>query len=199
MSDDSKSGPAGGGDEADDPGLLARDIVKRWDPDRLLRSVSSKAGKGQQLDYATRSRFERRLAADLSTVRVYTGEFAEQVAAAHNAEAVTIGNTGMIMMRGSSYFSSISSAGSSLLAHELTHVAQATRDVHRAASFGSAQTLATEEHEEEAEAVELEELTGGASSGGSAGAAAAAGAAEGEEKKKKKEQVLRRVIELMDE
>ena len=90
--------PAGREDELD---ILSDAIVRRYDPDRLLQSVSKRAGKGQRLDLATRARYEKRLGVDLSRVRVYTGEFARQVTDAHGADAITVGNTGMIMMSGS--------------------------------------------------------------------------------------------------
>jgi hypothetical protein len=142
---------------------LSDEIAKKWDPEKLLRLVSSRAGKGDKLDLATRSYYERKLDADLGDVRVYTGEFAEEVTKAHRAEAVTIGTTGMVLMGGSPGKSGASAAGRGLLAHELTHVAQAQRGVHRKATFGEATPLATEEHEAEAEAVEAEEVAGGES------------------------------------
>ncbi len=136
---------------------LSDDIAKKYDPARLLKMVSSKAGKGERLDEATRIKYERRLGVDLSDVRIYTGEFAEQVTKAHTAEAVTVGGTGMILMSGSPDRSMATTAGRALLAHELTHVAQATRGVHRSAAMGATPVLATEEHEEEAEDAELME------------------------------------------
>lgn len=139
---------------------LSDDILKRWDPERILRLVARRAGKGERLDEATRRRYERKLGADLGDVRVYTGEFAEEVTRAHRAEAVTIGSTGMVLMGGSPAKARDSRAGQALLAHELTHVAQSQRGVHRKASFGESAPLATEEHEAEAEAVEAQELGG---------------------------------------
>jgi hypothetical protein len=118
--------------------------------------VSSGAGTGAPLDAMTRTRYERRFGVDLGGVRVYTGEFAERVTAHHSAEAVTVGGTGMIFMSGTPDRSPATSAGRSLLAHELTHVAQSTRGLYRSAP-GERPPLATEEHEAEAEAVEAEE------------------------------------------
>jgi hypothetical protein len=146
--------------EDEQQSTLSDDILKRWDPERLLRLVAKRAGKGERLDEATRRRYERKLGADLGDVRVYTGEFAEEVTRAHRAEAVTVGTTGMVLMGGSPAKAAGSRAGQALLAHELTHVAQAQRGVHRKASFGEAAPLATEEHEAEAEAVEAQELNG---------------------------------------
>jgi hypothetical protein len=136
---------------------LHDDIVQRWDPDRLLRMVSKRAGRGERLDAATRAKFEARFGADLGRVRIYTGQFAEDITRAHNAEAITVGTTGMILMGGSGDRSMATTAGQALLAHELTHVAQAERGVHRRGTFGGTPELATEESEAEAEAAEQEE------------------------------------------
>lgn len=108
---------------------LSEEILKKWDPDKLLRLVSKRAGKGEPLDYSTRSRYERlfqRLGkrVDLSRVRIYTGEFAKAVTEAHEAEAITVGDTGMVLMRGLPDRSPLTRAGDALYAHELTHVAQ---------------------------------------------------------------------------
>lgn len=108
---------------------LSEEILKKWDPDKLLRLVSKRAGKGEPLDHSTRSRYERlfqRLGkrVDLSRVRIYTGEFAKAVTEAHEAEAITVGDTGMVLMRGLPDRSPLTRAGDALYAHELTHVAQ---------------------------------------------------------------------------
>jgi hypothetical protein len=143
--------------DAEEQDGLGEQIVKRWDPARILRTVAKRAGRGERLDESTRQRYERKLGVDLGRVRIYTGEFAEEVTKAHRAEAVTIGNTGMILMGGSPDKSMATTAGRALLAHELTHVAQSQRGVHRKATFGEATPLATEEHEAEAEQAEAEE------------------------------------------
>ena len=144
---------------------LARDIAKRWDPERLLELVAARAGKGEQLDHTLRQRYEKRLGVDLGHVRIYTGTFAEEFNRSRNAEAVTIGGTGMILMGNTPERSMATSAGQSLLAHELTHVAQAERGMFRSAKGGE-MDLATEEHEQEAQAVEHEEAQGGEGGGG---------------------------------
>ena len=59
----------------------------------------------------------------------------------------------MILMGGSPDKSMGSASGQALLAHELTHVAQATKGLHRKATFSGGMPFA-EEHEVEAEAVE---------------------------------------------
>lgn len=143
---------------------LSHEIARRWDPDRLTKAVQKRGGGGQALDLTTRARFEKRLGVDLGDVRVYSGEFAEQVTKHHKAEAVTIGGTGMILMGGTADRSPVSRSGEALLGHELTHVAQSARGMFRSAP-GERAPLATEAHEAEAEAVEAEILSGKAAGG----------------------------------
>lgn len=140
-------------------GDLSEEIAKKWDPQRLLRFVSKRAGKGSRLDVTTRERYERMLGADFGNVRIYTGQFAEEVTRAHNAEAVTVASTGMILMRGSADMSPLTNAGQGLLAHELTHVAQAQPGMHRKATAGNDMPF-TEEHEQEAEQVQAQVAAG---------------------------------------
>ncbi len=130
---------------------LYDEIARRWDPERLLKLVSKRAGKGERLDLSTRQKYEKRLGVDLGHVRVYTGEFAREVARQHRAEALTIGSTGMIVMGETADRSKASTEGEALLAHELTHVAQAQRGVHRKGTFGEATPLAHDQSESEAE------------------------------------------------
>lgn len=130
---------------------LYDEIARRWDPSRLLKLVSKRAGKGQRLDLTTRQKYEKKLGADLGHVRVYTGEFAREVARQHRAEALTIGSTGMIVMGETADRPAGTTEGEALLAHELTHVAQAQRGVHRKGTFGGDTPLATEQGESEAE------------------------------------------------
>jgi len=103
---------------------LTDELARKYDPDRLLKIVSRRAGRGEALDHAMRSRYEKRFGVDLGHVRVYTGEFAEEFNRQRNAYAVTIGSTGMILMGNSPEKSIGSASGQALLAHELTHVAQ---------------------------------------------------------------------------
>jgi hypothetical protein len=167
---------------------LSDEIAEKWDPERLLRMVAKRAGKGQALDMATRSKYERRMGTDFGNVRVYTGEFAQEVAKRHRAEAVTIGDTGMIMMGGLSQRTPGTTEGSALLAHELTHVAQSQRGLHRSPSSGSA-PLATDEHEQEATEAEQAER-----------AASGAGPTEGEkvaDADAQREAIIERVLEML--
>jgi hypothetical protein len=157
-SDQTQPGETSGSD-------LTDELAKKYDPERLLRIISKRAGKGESLDHTLRSRYEKRFGVDLSHVRIYTGEFAEEFNKQRNAYAVTVGGTGMILMGNSPDKSMASASGQALLGHELTHVAQQARGLHRK-STGGAMPFA-EEHEAEAEAVEadiLAEEQGSASS-----------------------------------
>ncbi len=124
---------------------ISDEIARKYDPERLLKLIAKRAGRGESLDHALRHKYERRFGVDLSHVRIFTGEFAEEFNRQRNAYAVTIGSTGMIMKGGSPEKSMASSSGQALLAHELTHVAQAHKGLHRKASFNGGMPF-TEEH-----------------------------------------------------
>ena len=94
---------------------------------------------------------EKRLGGRFGDVRVFRGPFAEAVTKAHRADAVTIANTGMILVREGPRSDPKTALGKALLAHELTHVSQAQRGLHFALEGGESQGAP---HEQEAEAVE---------------------------------------------
>jgi hypothetical protein len=137
---------------------LTDELARKYDPERMLRMVSRRAGKGERLDQSIRAKYEKRFGVDLGHVRVYSGEFAEEFNRKRGAYAVTIGSTGMILMGGSPDKSIGSASGQALLAHELTHVAQAHKGLHRKATGGMP---FAEEHEAEAHAVEQSVEQGG--------------------------------------
>jgi hypothetical protein len=183
---------------------LSDELAKKYDPERLLKIISRRAGRGDPLEHSVRARYERRFGVDLGHVRIYTGEFAEEFNRQRGAYAVTIGATGMILMGGSPEKSPGSASGQALLAHELTHVAQQSRGLHRKATFDSAMPFA-EEHEHEADIVEhavhAEELGAGV---GKVAADAAEAAKIGEAKldahkalKEAIEKIQQRAIELL--
>jgi hypothetical protein len=87
-----------------------------------------------------------------------------------------------------------SAAGQALLAHELTHVAQAERGVHRKGR-GVDMELATEEHEAEAEQAEQAEMQHQQG----AGAAGGGGKAEEAHHGKIQEEVTEKVIAMLGE
>lgn len=147
--------PTGESTVSDDPSeadRLSDELAKKYDPERLLRVIAKRAGRGASLDHSLRMRYERKFGVDLSHVRIYTNEFAEQFNKQRNSYAVTVGGTGMILMGGSPDRAMHTAAGQSLLAHELTHVAQQARGLHFKGSDGGMPTA----HEMEAEAVEAE-------------------------------------------
>lgn len=195
MSDDREAPEAEG--KAGDGGVdLSEELTRRYDPERLSKMVATKAGKGQRLDLLTRQKYEKRLGVDLSRVRLITGPMAEEFTAKQGAEAVTVGASGMIMMRGSSKFAG-GAAGESLLAHELTHVAQATHGFHKKASSSPLGSSESEAEAEEHEAQVLEEEGGGAG-----GAAPAAKSGQGDEASKKdarRHQLTEMVLALLAE
>src|SRR5215470_7974008 len=142
-------------DETESPEQLTDELARKYDPERLLRMVSRRAGKGERLDHSIRQKYEKRFGVDLGHVRIYTGEFAEEFNRQRGAYAVTVGSTGMILMGGSPEKSMASASGQALLAHELTHVAQAQKGLHRKATSTGGMPFA-QEHEAEAEGEEAQ-------------------------------------------
>ena len=169
---------------------LGQEIAQRWEPSRLTKFVVGGAGSGEKLDLDTQSQMERRLGGRFGDVRVFRGPFAEAVTKAHRADAVTIANTGMILVREGPRSDPKTALGKALLAHELTHVSQAQRGLHFALEGGESQGAA---HEQEAEAVEQQvhaaetgqAVAGGHKGGGGGGVDRAA--------------VVARVVELVED
>ena len=180
----------------DSPDQLTDELAKKYDPERLLRMVSRRAGKGERLEHSIREKYEKRFGVDLSHVRIYTGEFAEEFNRKRSAYAVTVGSTGMILMGGSPEKSMASASGQALLAHELTHVAQAKQGLHRKSSGGGMPFA--EEHEAEAEAVEhsVEHAGGSHDSTNAAAHAASAAVAAKEQMDRAIEKIKERVQEM---
>jgi hypothetical protein len=170
---------------------LSQEIAHKYDPKRLQKIVVDRAGKGERLDVETQSEMEKRLGGRFSDVRVFRGPFAEAVTKAHRADAVTVANTGMILVREGPRSDPKTALGKALLAHELTHVTQAQRGLHFALEGGEAQGAP---HEQQAEAVEAEvhaEASGKA--GGKKGGDAKAGGGVD------KGAVIERVLEMVSE
>src|SRR5579872_4296335 len=132
---------------------LSDEIARRWSPERLGKIVVSEAGRGETLDIQTRQEMEKRIGGSFSSVRVFRGPFAEAVTRAHKADAVTVANTGMILVREGPRADPKTALGKALLAHELTHVKQAQGGMHFALEGGQSQNAP---HEQEAEAVEAQ-------------------------------------------
>jgi len=83
--------------------------------------IQSLQGGGQPLSGMDRNYFEPRFGADFSNVRVHNDAHAANVARSINARAFTLGQD---VVFGSGEYSSGTSSGRELLAHELTHVLQ---------------------------------------------------------------------------
>jgi hypothetical protein len=173
---------------------LSQDIAERYSPDKLSKIVVDQAGRGEHLDLATQSEMERKIGGKFGSVRIFRGPFAEAITKQHRADAVTVANTGMILVREGPRSDPRTALGKSLIAHELTHVKQAQRGLHFALEGGGAQNAP---HEAEAEHIEAQvhaEATGGAH-GHEGGGKKGGGKNDAEMQRKVKE----RVYELLDE
>jgi hypothetical protein len=155
VSDDDQTDPATETEQRAEE--LSDELARKYSPEKLLRMISRRAGKGESLDHSVRAKYEKKFGVDLGHVRVYTGEFAEEFNRKRDAYAVTIGSTGMILMGGSPDKSMATPSGQALLAHELTHVAQQSKGLHRKGTFSGAMEF-THEDEAAAEEVEAEEM-----------------------------------------
>ena len=186
-------------DKAQEPSAdqLTDELAKKYDPERLLRMLAKRAGKGESLEHSVRSRYEKKFGVDLGHVRIYSGEFAEEFNRQKGSYAVTIGGTGAILMGGSP--EKTGAAGQALLAHELTHVAQQQRGLggglHRKAIN---EMPFAEEHEQEADAVEHAEHAE-AMGGGAANAQEQAAKAQADARlvAEQIEKIKQRVLDMM--
>ena len=176
---------------------LSDELARKYDPERLLKMLSARAGRGSTLDASLRHRYEKRFGVDLSHVRVVTGEFADAFTKQHNAYAVTVGGTGVILMGNSPDRSMASSAGKALLAHEVAHVAQAKRGVF-ASTRSDAMPFAAEHADAEADAEKHESEVAHEEQGSSASGAGAADPSP-EQAADLRKSVIARVLELLGE
>ena len=133
---------------------------------------------------------ERKIGGQFGSVRVFRGPFAETVTRAHRADAVTVANTGMILVREGPRSDPKTALGKALIAHELTHVKQAQGGLHFALEEGHSSAAP---HEQEAEAVESQVH---AEQTGQSPAAKTAPAMSADEKRQR---VTKRVGELLEE
>lgn len=167
---------------------FGQEIAQRYDAARLSKMVVADAGRGERLDLGTQSEMEKRLGGRFADVRVFRGPFAEAVTRAHRADAVTIANTGMILVREGPRSDPKTALGKALLAHELTHVSQAQRGLHFALEGGEGQAAP---HEREAEAIEAQVHAEETAQARPAAAPARAGI--------DRQQVIARVLELVED
>ena len=169
---------------------LSQEIAHKYDASRLSKIVVGDAGSGEKLDLGTQSEMEKRIGGRFSDVRLFRGPFAEAITKAHRADAVTIANTGMILVREGPRSDPKTALGKALLAHELTHVSQAQRGLHFALEGGESQGAAHEQQAEKVEADVHAEATG-------KGAAGKSGTGGGG--KVDKHAVVARIMELIEE
>ena len=174
---------------------LSDELAKKYDPERLLKIIAKRAGRGESLDHSVRAKYEKRFGVDLGHVRLITGEFAEEFNRQRNAYAVTVGATGMILMGNSPDKAMGTSAGSALLAHELTHVAQAQRGLHRKATYSGDMPFGEDHDEIEAEA-EAEEASEGQGATANTANANMAKMIDEDQLKQDIEKIRARVLEL---
>ncbi len=160
---------------------LATDVARRYDASRLGHITASGAGHSEKLDADTRQRMEKQLGGNFGDVRIIRGSFAERVTRRHRADAVTVGSTGLVLLRDTPRTNLKTREGRALLAHELTHVKQAQSGMNFALEQGGQGAA----HEREAEHAEAKSLAG--DQGGDAPKAA--------DPEKRREKILLRVLE----
>jgi len=124
------------------------DAVDEYDP--AVESALQQRGTGQLLPMDLRREMEHELGVSLGGVRIHTDAVASQAAHALNAEAFTIGED-IFFAEGA--FAPGMRSGRKLLAHELTHVAQALRGNARGTGNGLQVSQPGESLEKEADAV----------------------------------------------
>lgn len=94
-------------------------------PSRTESYIDSLSGGGAPLSRSEAQYFEPRFGHSFSKIRVHTGESADRAANSINARAFTLGNN-IAFARGEYDFSSVS--GRKLMAHELAHTLQQSKD-----------------------------------------------------------------------
>jgi phage-related protein len=136
-SEDSSSSVDFAGDDADTSYTIDRKEISLHHSDIIQRSgrgppassiqgsfeqnLSSSKGAGTALPSGTQQFMESRFNADFSGVRIHTGSYAENLSSSIHAQAFTHGND---IYFNSGKYSPNTSAGGTLLAHELTHTIQ---------------------------------------------------------------------------
>lgn len=144
----------------DRPDDLSDEIAKKYDKDHLLKMFSTRirgAGRSESVDPGFWAKYQH-MFPGLSTgdFRVVTGEFANQFTRQRNAKAVTIGNTGTILMGNTASMPRGSGEWNAILAHEIKHVHQQAKGLHAKAAGPSAPGTFDGRHEAEADTVEAD-------------------------------------------
>ena len=116
-------------DRAADAAVRGKD-TEPSSPSQVAQTNGSAASPtdGMPLDVGTRAFMEQRFGHDFSKVRIHTDHQASQTAQLLNARAFTIGDR---ISFGTGEYNPYSSAGKHLLAHELAHVTQQSRQPQR--------------------------------------------------------------------
>lgn len=92
------------------------------------KALDRAASDGRPLDASQRARFEGGLGTDLGDVRIHTSDAAADTAAQIDARAFTHGND---VFFGKGEYRPGTADGDRVLAHELSHTAQQSSDIHR--------------------------------------------------------------------
>lgn len=127
---------------------VGRGMVDVTDP--AVESALQQRGAGELLPLELRRAMERELGVELEGVRLHTDAVAAEAASALGAEAFTVGED---IFFAAGMFSPDTRSGRQLLAHELTHVAQALRGHVHAAGEGLQVSQPGEPLEQEADAI----------------------------------------------
>ena len=129
-------------------GRLPIQTDKQADLSQLSRPLESVKralhSPGQPLAPSTRLRYERHFGHDFSQVRIHTGNEAAKSASSMSASAYTVGSH---IVFGRNTFQPSTSKGSSLLAHELTHVVQDGRKLPSLSNLAIDSPHSPQEHE----------------------------------------------------
>lgn len=115
-------------EEEEEETLQAQEILGRTPKvtPKVQAHVNAMRGGGQPLPESVRAFFEPRFGYDFSSVRVHTDAGAAQSAQALNARAFTLGRD-VVFVAGQ--YSPGTTAGRRLLAHELAHVVQQSKNI----------------------------------------------------------------------
>lgn len=112
----------------DRPDDLSDEIAKKYDKDHLLKMFSTRirgAGRSESVDPGFWNKYRHLFpGTNPDDFKVITGDFANKFTRDRGAKAVTVGNTGMILMGNSASMPRGSGEWNAILAHEIRHVHQ---------------------------------------------------------------------------
>lgn len=185
------------------PDDLSDEIAKKYDKDHLLKMFSTRvrgAGRSESVDLGFWQKYSHMFpGVTPGDFKVITGEFANKFTRERNAKAVTVGNTGMILMGNSASMPRGSGEWNAILAHEIRHVHQnksGPRGGLQAAGDGA--TGVSGNREAERDAGRIEEAVRAKESGSSVDDLK--NKAEAKKKRKEiEEQIIERALDLYGE